>query len=256
MDDDSSPGLGVFYIDFNTNVPWANFRGAVRERDWSMYNANFIGTDNPAWSHGNFMNGFPRFILDLLRQEYGTPTHTWRYFFRYPTQGFNASDPNDDYLFIPNTSVGNTASNFFNANTFGAFGRGHTRILGQEGDFLELDSDGLVGVPDCDIIHIGGTNTFTFPRFITGSPANTINHAALRKSQYGRELRFINKGAGYLTLSPSGTGGNLFIDSGWTDVTSVGVSYGETVTLKIISKNSIPSHVSEWRWCVVERTWN
>lgn len=245
MDDDSSPGLGIFYLEFNTSISFINFRGSRREWDHSAFNANFVGTNNPAWAHGNFANGFPRFVLDLISSNVGG---NYRYYFRYPTQGFNASDPNDDNNLLPNTSVGNNVSNLNNTNLIGSIARGYTRIYPAEGS-SSLDSGFFAN--DSDIIFTSGSNfTFTMPSFASGGYLTT----AVGTNHIGRIVTFINKGSGLATISSAES--NRFIDSTWTDVSSISVNTGETVVLKLISKTSVPTSINSWRWCVIKRTWN
>lgn len=263
IDDDSSPGLGVFYLEFpvgqTTDPGFTRFRGDMRERNWSEYNVGSI--DSRTGQEGDFTNGFPRFVLDLISEPRDGGTRI-RYFFRYATQGFNASDPNTDIGLFANTSVGNEVSNLRNANIYGAVGTGNTKIIGTFPFDNSLDDSTTAGFYGADntIIYTGsGAESFTVPRFLLAvagtPPTTTVNLNALTYTQIGRQLHFINMGSGTLTVSASGAGTiGLFMEGNWVDRASIPVYNGEFVKMKLISKDAgSPTNLNQWRWVVIER---
>lgn len=263
IDDDSSPGLGVFYLEFpvgpTTDPGFTRFRGDMRERNWSEYNVGSI--DSRTGQEGDFTNGFPRFVLDLISELRDGGTRI-RYFFRRATQGFNASDPNTDIDLFANTSVGNEVSNLRNANTYGAVGTGNTKIIGTFPFDNSLDDSTTAGFYGADntIIYTGsGAESFTVPRFLLAvagtPPTTTVNLNALTYTQIGRQLHFINMGSGTLTVSASGAGTiGLFMEGNWVDRASIPVYNGEFVKMKLISKEAgSPTNLNQWRWVVIER---
>lgn len=258
MDDDSSQGLGVFWLEFPTSndpglpvtIPGvgvvSRFEEA-REWNWSQFNAGSI--DGRTGLQGDFSNGFPRFSQQLSYQLLSGGTRK-RYYFRKATQGLNVGDPNLDTDLLANTSIGSELSNVRNLNVIGAFGTGGTKVIGSEPFDNILDS-GFLNYLDHTIIFKGSTPVnFELPRFITGSdPNHLINHQALGNTQIGRELVFVNRGTANLTLVAQGTSDiNLFMGTSWIDTSSIVISPGTTITVKVISKNGVPSHFGQWRW--------
>lgn len=251
-----SAGLGVFFLEFpTTNDPgYTRLRTGGVIRDWSAYNTGSY--DSRISAQGNFTLGFPRFLYDFYREERATglnhPGSVYRYFFQYEQAGFNAGDPNADYTFVPNTSIGRDKSAVRNMFLHGAYGSGNSRNIFLDG-FQQLDGGGFE--LDRELIFTGSSAaTFDIPRFLTGaSPTRLFNVTGMQYTRYGRELTFLNRGSGTLTIRAAlDSGENLFLDEEWNDVATLTLRPNEYMRIKVISKNSVPSAIGNWRWAVIE----
>lgn len=244
MDDDSSPGLRIYSLEFNTYIAPINFSYPRRDWDHSNYNGNLVNGSM------DFSKGFPRFFTGALESKVvGNNTH-YIYLFRDAVPGLNLSDPDRfGKAGFPSASLSEDFSTLVNTNLIGSVSTGNLRDIGHPafgGFYLDTDPFAIL---DYQLLYRGNSETsFYFPRIIT---SNGINSIFLQTSSIGRELMFINKSEYRLKLDVTGTGGPVFLNNDWTDADYLMVPSNRTYTLKLISTNGYATNVQDWRWVVI-----